>query len=156
KPRSEDALRDVRKQYRRNKNLFAGHPGSPTDDELPIYGTMASKFNDVGVNALFRDLSKALNMPSAKDDVLVDCEKVPKIKGAMIPPGRVSYLRDIAETCRTYNTQTSETILKLRQWESLDAAAKLVPVAEVQKKAQELAGEVKGALADVAVFDDIA
>ena len=43
KPRSEDALRDVRKQYRRNKNLFANHPGSPEDHELPIFGTMASK-----------------------------------------------------------------------------------------------------------------
>ena len=48
KPRSEDALRDVRKQYRRNHKLFANHPGSPEDSELPIYGTMASKFNDKG------------------------------------------------------------------------------------------------------------
>ncbi|MDH5415591.1 MAG: cobalamin-dependent protein, partial [Flavobacteriaceae bacterium] len=46
KPRSEDALRDVRKQYRRNHQLFANHPGSPSDEELPVFGTMASKFND--------------------------------------------------------------------------------------------------------------
>lgn len=155
KPRSEDALRDVRKQYRRNKNLFAGHPGAPTDDELPIYGTMASKFNDVGVNALFRDLLQALNLPAAHDEVLVNCEKVPKVKGAMIPPGRVSYLRDIAETCRKYNSDTFETILKLRNWEALDAAAKIVPNDEITKRAAELKAELKPVLEEVATYDGI-
>lgn len=155
KPRSEDALRDIRKQYRRNKNLFAGHPGSPTDEELPVYGTMASKFNDVGVNALFRDLLRALGLTAAQDDVLVECDKAPKIKGAMIPPGRVSYLRDIAEACRSYNRDTVETVKKLRQWEALDAAAKIVSAAEVKKRAQELEGEVKKALNAVAQFDEI-
>ena len=67
KARSEDALRDVRKQYRRNRNLFANHPGSPADGELPIYGTMASKFNDVGVNALFKDLIKAVDFADNAD-----------------------------------------------------------------------------------------
>lgn len=155
KPRSEDALRDIRKQYRRNKNLFAGHPGSPTDEELPVYGTMASKFNDVGVNALFRDLLRALGLAAAQDDVLVECDKAPKIKGAMIPPGRVSYLRDIAEACRSYNRDTVETVKKLRQWEALDAAAKIVSAAEVKKRAQELEDEVKNALNAVAQFDEI-
>ncbi len=156
KPRSEDALRDVRKQYRRNRNLFAGHPGSPTDDELPIYGTMASKFNDVGVNALFRDLLAALKLPKSSDDVLVNCEKVPKIKGAMIPPGRVSYLRDISETCRLYNAATMATIEKLQQWESLTAAAKLVPVADLTKRANELEAELSPAISAIAAFDDVA
>lgn len=156
KPRSEDALRDVRKQYRRNRNLFAGHPGAPTDDELPIYGTMASKFNDVGVNALFRDLLAALELPKTTDDVLVNCEKVPKVKGAMIPPGRVSYLRDISETCRTYNAATVETIHKLRQWESLSAASKLVPVAELTNRATELETELAPAISAIAAFDDVA
>ena len=58
KPRSEDALRDIRKQWRRNHNQFAGHPGAPEDHDLPVYGTMASQFNDVGVNALFFDIVK--------------------------------------------------------------------------------------------------
>ncbi len=155
KPRSEDALRDIRKQYRRNKNLFAGHPGAPTDDELPIYGTMASKFNDVGVNALFRDLLSALKLSAPADAVLVNCEKVPKVKGAMIPPGRVSYLRDIAETCRSYNAHTLTVVEKLRAWESLESAAKLVPVAEVKAKAAELATELTEARAEVAAFDDV-
>ena len=156
KPRSEDALRDIRKQYRRNKNLFAGHPGAPTDDELPVYGTMASKFNDVGVNALFRDLLSALHLPATQDEVLVVCEKVPKIKGAMIPPGRVSYLRDIAETCHDYNRKTFAMVEKIQQWESLEAAAKIMDIAEVKKRANEIGVEVKPALLEVADFDDVA
>lgn len=156
KPRSEDALRDIRKQYRRNRNLFAGHPGAPTDEELPVYGTMASKFNDSGVNALFRDLVAGLQMPKTDDDVLVNCEKVPKVKGAMIPPGRVSYLRDIAETNKSYNRATFETVEKIRQFESLTAAHQIVGLPELEKRAQEIGGEVKAALNEVAVFDDIA
>ena len=92
KPRTEDALRDVRKQYRRNHKLFANHPGSPEDNELPIFGTMASKFNDNGVNALFREI--ALNFDSYKRASL-KCDKASKAKKAIIPASQVNYLRDI-------------------------------------------------------------
>ena len=61
KPRSEDALRDVCKQYRRNHQLFEGHDGSPANEDLPIFGTMASQFNDSGVNSLFNEILKVLN-----------------------------------------------------------------------------------------------
>lgn len=155
KPRSEDALRDIRKQYRRNRNLFAGHPGSPTDEELPIYGTMASKFNDVGVNALFRDLTQSLKLPLKDDAVLVQCEKVPKIKGAMIPPGRVSYLRDIAETCRNYNAHTFSAVEKIRQWESLESAAKIVSAPEIALKSQKIFKEIESDLRLVQQYDEV-
>lgn len=155
KPRSEDALRDVRKQYRRNRQLFAGHPGAPTDDELPIYGTMASKFNDVGVNALYRDLLSGLKLTAAPDDVLVKCEKVPAVKGSMIPPGRVSYLRDIASTCREYNAETLAVVSKLREFEAIESAAKVVPLAELKTKASELSKDLQNPLAQIASFDDL-
>lgn len=155
KPRSEDALRDIRKQFRRNHNLFAGHPGSPTDDELPIYGTMASKFNDTGVNALFRDILIGLNFPAKKDDVLVECEKVPKVKGAMIPPGRVSYLRDISQTCRDYNSATVTVAEKIRNWESLENAGKLISSPEIKTKELELRTELASELESIKNFDDI-
>ena len=77
KPRSEDALRDVRKQYRRNKNLFANHPGSPSDSELPIFGTMASKFNDVGVNALFKDLVHSISFKASSDLEKIPSDRAP-------------------------------------------------------------------------------
>jgi isobutyryl-CoA mutase len=155
KPRSEDALRDIRKQYRRNKNLFAGHPGSPTDEELPIYGTMASKFNDVGVNALFRDLTLSLGLKDKKDSVLVDCEKVPKIKGAMIPPGKVSYLRDIAETCRGYNQATTQSVENLRKWESVQATSTLIDSRELKEIQESLSKSLKNELETVNDFDSV-
>ena len=106
KPRSEDALRDIRKQYRRNHKLFAGHPGAPEDDGLPIYGTMASKFNDIGVNALFVDIAKGFNFDTESLDLI--CDKASKSKKAIIPAGQIQYLRDIAKSVKDYNLKTLE------------------------------------------------
>ncbi len=119
KSRSEDALRDIRKQWRRNHENFVGHPGSLTDDELPIYGTMASKFNDSGVNALFVDVVKKLNLRNIDDKALSVCEKVPKIKGSIIAPDRTLYLRDIAKTVREYNSERNRLRELIHDFEAL-------------------------------------
>lgn len=126
KPRSEDALRDIRKQYRRNKNLFAGHPGSPTDEDLPIFGTMASQFNDFGVNALFKSIATTFDLKLEDANNLV-CEKVPTHKRQIIAPDRALYLRDISGTCRHYNEQTKLMVEKIRDYEALTIASQLVP-----------------------------
>lgn len=118
KPRSEDALRDIRKQYRRNHNEFAGHPGAREDHELPIYGTMASQFNDVGVNALFHDLATALQVKTENLDKL-SRDKAPSVKRRIIAPERSLYLRDIAGTVREYNKIANETAEKIRDYEAL-------------------------------------
>lgn len=102
KARAEDALRDVRKQYKRNRNVFHAK-----DEDLPVYGTMASKFNDQGVNALFVDTCEALNITvNSKENI--QREKVPPIHGAIIPSGRINYLRLIAATVRDYNQETKK------------------------------------------------
>jgi len=125
KPRSEDALRDIRKQYRRNHNLFAGHPGSPEDVDLPIYGTMASQFNDVGVNALFFDIVKTLNLKT--DDLeKLKRDKAPVIKNRIIAPERSLYLRDIASTLRSYNRDTFLNAEKIRDYEALLITSQLL------------------------------
>ncbi len=126
KPRSEDAIRDIRKQYRRNHNLFAGHPGSPTDEELPVFGTMASKFNDSGVNALFYEIAKSLDFDVTEVESL-PLEKLPKVKGSIIPPESTLYLRDIAKTCRDYNKETQRRVELLKDFEALKKAIELVP-----------------------------
>jgi len=142
KPRSEDSLRDVRKQYRRNRELFAGHPGSPTDEELPIFGTMASKFNDYGVNALFKEVARSLDLSSPELDILPS-EKEPKIKGAIIPTDRSLYLREIAKVNRDYNRETIEVSKKLRDIESLEITSNLLGENEaVSKKLKEIRGDV--------------
>src|SRR5690606_34431696 len=112
KPRSEDALRDVRKQYRRNKVLFANHPGSPTDDELPVFGTMASKFNDVGVNALFKELIRAVDFSYNADLDIIPSNRAAEKKQSVIPASRVNYLRDISDTLRTYNENAKKSVEK--------------------------------------------
>lgn len=125
KPRAEDALRDIRKQYRRNHQLFAGHPGSPSDEELPIFGTMASKFNDSGVNDLFATLVLELPLDQSKIKSLIR-ERAPKEKPSIISPERTLYLRDIAQTCRSYNKHTQELYEVLKDYEALKVVSTLV------------------------------
>jgi methylmalonyl-CoA mutase len=156
KPRSEDALRDVRKQYRRDRNLFANHPGSPTDDELPIFGTMASKFNDVGVNALFKDIVKAIDFKYNDELDKIICERSPINKQAVIPAARVNYLRDISETLRNYNQRSLQSVEKLRNYEALLAAEKIIPDNEnIKTKKNELKKELGSELEEIAAFDKV-
>jgi isobutyryl-CoA mutase len=96
-----DALHDVRKQYKRNHGLWTAK-----DDELPIIGTTAAKFNDEGVNKLFFELMKAVEKKtcvrfSEKDIAEIEAEH--SVRGLIIPPKRVRYLSEIADEVRRYN-----------------------------------------------------
>ena len=143
KPRSEDALRDVRKQYRRNHKLFANHPGSPTDEELPVYGTMASKFNDVGVNAFFTDLVKVFDFEWKDELDMLPKEKFPSEKSALIPAKQIQYLRDIAETVRDYNHKTEELLWAFNEIHALETSLKLAKTDEVKKELSAILEELK-------------
>jgi isobutyryl-CoA mutase len=156
KPRSEDALRDVRKQYRRNRGLFANHPGSPEDSELPVYGTMASKFNDVGVNALFRDIIKAVEFEYNPELDKIPSDRAPEKKQAIIPASRINYLRSIAETLRDYNSRSQQSIEKLRQYESLVMAEKIISHdSALRSKRLELENQLSQELSEIESFDKI-
>jgi len=100
KPASEDALRDVRKQYRRNRNEF-----SLSDDALPVYPTIASQFNDPGVNWLFQSLVNSLSSAHSRFSKKAKIEtsfEARSPKGiALIPANRTRYLAEIAETARS-------------------------------------------------------
>jgi methylmalonyl-CoA mutase len=95
-----DALRDVRKQYKRNHNLFEA-----ADESLPIFGTMASQFNDPGMNALFAAL-----MANIQSKTGIDLEPNFALsqhsgdKSYIIPPERTRYLAEIAEANADYKT----------------------------------------------------
>ncbi|MDP7321824.1 MAG: methylmalonyl-CoA mutase family protein [Bacteriovoracaceae bacterium] len=143
KPRSEDALRDVRKQYRRNHQIFANHPGSPEDYELPIYGTIASKFNDVGVNALFKDIVQTFNFEINEDLSQLIAAKEPTTKDAIIPAKQVQYLRDISETLRNYNKKTDELSHLFEDYDSCLKAMELVDSPEVKKSLENKSLEIK-------------
>jgi methylmalonyl-CoA mutase len=95
---AQDALRDVKKQYKRNHNIF-----DAKDEDLPVYGTMASQFNDPGTNNLFAAL-----MHKVKEKTGVDFEakmtftKQESEKIYIIPPDRTRYLAEIAESNQAY------------------------------------------------------
>lgn len=156
KPRSEDALRDVRKQYRRNRLLFANHPGSPTDNELPIFGTMASKFNDPGVNALFQDIVSSFGFTSNKDLEKIPSHRAMEKKQAIIPASSINYLRDIADTVRGYNKKTQQIVEKLRNYEALEEASKLINDSkELDDRRTKLQTELSQELKEITEFEKI-
>ena len=100
-PKALDALRDVRKQYRRCHGLFT----EPADEELPVYGTIASQFHDHGVNALYQSLIAALaerfDSPWSVEKTSAKPAGEPQ-RHPIIPGDRNGYLRDIARTVRGY------------------------------------------------------
>lgn len=93
-----DSLADVRKQYKRNHSLWTAK-----DEELPIIGTMASKFNDEGVNHLFELLLKKLEEKTAVVFGSYSFGETAKVSSAIIPSGRTRYLSEISENNRNYD-----------------------------------------------------
>lgn len=99
-----DALRDVKKQFQRNHRMF----DKPYDD-MPVYGTIASQFNDAGVNTFYRALIDMLNskLNTAYNRPGGDAREMSD-KIFIIPPQRVRYLSEIADTVRQYNQNATE------------------------------------------------
>ena len=94
-----DALRDVRKQYKRNHNLF-----DAKDESIPVYGTMASQFNDPGMNNLFSSLMDMIRKKTGVDfKARMELSAGTSEKIYIIPPDRTRYLAEIAEASQTYN-----------------------------------------------------
>lgn len=98
-----DALQDVRKQYKRNHQMFMAK-----DNELPIIGTMASKFNDEGVNHLFEMLLKSILAKTQTTFGEYHFSETAKVSSAIIPSNRTRYLSEISETIRNYDTWVNE------------------------------------------------
>ncbi|MFH0812022.1 MAG: fused isobutyryl-CoA mutase/GTPase IcmF [Pseudomonadota bacterium] len=103
---SEDALRAVRKQYQRNHELF-----EKALEEMPVYGTIAAKFNDDGVTALYQVILEKIEEKTGicwKSQLPKIRKKAPSSKTIIIPSERVTYLREIAETVRKYHRWVRE------------------------------------------------
>lgn len=96
-----DALRDVKKQYQRNHGLWEAR-----EEELPVYGTIASQFNDPGMNQLYLALMNLIS-DTTRADLKSSFERSDEMseKVFIIPPKRTRYLSEIAETVRNYNEQ---------------------------------------------------
>ena len=99
-----DAIRDVKKQYKRNHNLW-----EIKDEDIPVYGTIASQFNDPGTNTLYKALMDKLvekTGTNLKSSFKMTNEMSEKIY--IIPPNRTRYLSEISEASRTYDKWTND------------------------------------------------
>lgn len=96
---AQDALRDVSKQYKRNHGLWEAKI-----EEMPVFGTIASQFNDPGMNALYRKIMDTLVEKTEADLVSgFNADRATSEKIYIIPPKRVRYLSEIAENNRQYD-----------------------------------------------------
>ncbi|MEH7374199.1 fused isobutyryl-CoA mutase/GTPase IcmF [Neobacillus drentensis] len=124
---SEDARRQVQKQYQRSHMLF-----EKDIDDMPVYGTIASQFNDLGTNALFAALIEKINdkmgtgwVTSFSKNALVEKQNV------IIPTDRRYYLREISETVRGYHKKAEEQANIARKLFQLEGAIEAVSDAAV-------------------------
>lgn len=147
---SLDAIRDVRKQYKRNHNLWDAQ-----DEELPIYGTMASQFNDPGVNNLYGALiGTIVAKTNAPLSTRFGGTKLQSEKIYIIPPDRVRYLAEISEANSAYMEMVQEqSQLASRLYQLHGTLAQLKVLAEKTfdaSRKQELEGQ---AAALQAIYD---
>jgi len=124
---AQDALRDVAKQYQRNRELFSRRP-----EEMPVFGTQASRFNDDGVTALYQGLLPKL----AEKGLKVKAGILPKSdvrfstgKNVIVPPARARYLAEIADTVRGYHKNTCKQVKLARERQQLQESKRMLAVA---------------------------
>ena len=118
---AQDALRDVRKQVKRNRELF-----TTPDEQLPVFGTIAAQFNDPGVNSAYLHLLGLLAARTGRaypSQVQDPGTKTSPGKQKVLPGERQDYLRRIAEAVRGYHAQTAEQVDLVRTRQQLLAAA---------------------------------
>ncbi len=149
----DDALRDVAKQVQRNREAFGAAP-----DAMPVYGTIASRFNDDGVTALYHALADALQekgLGLAERRLARPATKASTRKQTLIPAARQRYLADIADTVRARNADTAAQASLARDAQRLRHAAKLLKdtdTSELERLAAEradaLTAESRRLLAD--------
>jgi methylmalonyl-CoA mutase len=130
---AQDAIRDVKKQYQRNHNRFHDQA-----DDMPVYGTVASQFNDPGVNELYKALLAKIEEKTGvgffshfegKDEMV---EKI-----LIIPASRTRYLAEISETIRGYNRWTGEQSQIAQQLYSIHHTLEAIRKLEKPRKEQE-------------------
>ena len=121
---AEDALRDVRKQVQRNRQVFGQAP-----EAMPVYGTIASRFNDDGVTALYQGIAARLKEKGLK----LEAGVLPAIEGrcssdvhVVVPPKRSRYLAEIAEAVRAYHELGLQQSRIARDRQSLLAAKRML------------------------------
>ncbi|MFP4650159.1 MAG: fused isobutyryl-CoA mutase/GTPase IcmF [Desulfobacterales bacterium] len=121
---SEDAVRDIRKQVQRNRKAFDSRP-----EDMPVFGTIASRFNDDGVTAMYHYLlgrvaeRTGVEMTSS---LPVPDTRTSSSKTIIVPPERNRYLSEISETLRDYHLHTTNQAEAIRNaWHVKQTAQRL-------------------------------
>ncbi len=101
---AQDALRDVRRQWRRNRSGFQG-----ADEDVPVFATVASRFQDPGIERFYRRLVRAISEPgdAPAGEVAAGGPVAPAAHG-LLPTARRRYLAEIAEAVRAYRAESEE------------------------------------------------
>ncbi len=141
---SKDALRDVKKQFQRNHGLW-----ETAVDTLPVYGTIASQFNDPGTNQLYTAVMHTIADKTGADlQPHLAATNEPSEKIFIIPPRRVRYLAEIAETIRHYDEWTNEQAEIANQLYAIDKSITTLQASQLDdkerlvKKLQELQAQI--------------
>ena len=121
-----DALRDVKKQYQRNHQLWDQKP-----EDMPVFGTIASQFNDPGTNALYHEvMARIVTKTGAKLQSSLGRSGEMSEKVFVIPPNRTRYLSEITENNRKYDLWTNDQASIAQQLFALDQTIRLMESSE--------------------------
>ncbi|MDP3326405.1 MAG: GTP-binding protein, partial [Hydrogenophaga sp.] len=133
-----DALRDVAKQVQRNREAFTVMP-----DQMPVFGTMAARFNDDGVTALYQALKARLTelgLPLTEGLLPRVTVRHSTNQTPIVPPARTRYLAEISDTVRSYKKKARAQAKLAREIQQLRAAAEMLAVDKPNRpKASEAA-----------------
>ncbi len=121
---SQDALRDVAKQVQRNREQW-----DKSTDQMPVFGTQASRFNDDGVTALYQGLLPRLTelgLKVAPGKLAPVAVRFSSGRNAIVPPARNRYLAEIADTLRAYHRRVNKQAVIARERQQLSEAKRLM------------------------------
>ncbi|HEV2779279.1 MAG TPA: fused isobutyryl-CoA mutase/GTPase IcmF [Actinophytocola sp.] len=125
---AEDARRDVARQLVRNREAFG-----VSWESMPVFGTSAATFNDDGVTALYQHLRTLLaedGLAASEGSLAPAPGRVSTKAATVVPPGRVRYLSEIAETVRAYHARTDEQVAAVRRQAALSEAQQALAEAD--------------------------
>ena len=131
-----DALRDVRKQYQRNHNLWEKQV-----DEMPVFGTIASQFNDPGMNTLYKIIIDTVKEKTGADlSSNFEITKEMSEKIFVIPPDRTRYLSEISENNRAFVKWVNQQVEVADQLCGLDQTLKVLQTSTLEDKDRLIKG----------------
>ena len=128
---SMDALRDVAKQVQRNREAW-----TLKTEDMPVYGTMASRFNDDGVTALYQGIKgrlQTLGLPLRPGRLPAVHTRHSTQQTPIVPAARMRYLADIADTVRGYKRRVAQQVRLAREVQQLREAARMLSVDKPDK-----------------------